>query len=285
MATDETRAEASNPATAPARLQELTSDPELWPLIAAHPNAYPGLLTWLGENGGNDVKAAIAGRGNGAAAAEPTAVLPPAAPPTPAAPMTPPPGAAFPPPGGALPPPGGAAVPPAGFPAPGAPQGGSGGSKKGLWITLGIVAFLLIGSGVGVGVWALTKDDDSQQASTDGEDKKSSNDDDDEKKSDDDDDEKDSDELDCDGLEDVADAADDLNMYIPDLDEESVLTDAVETIEEFEDYDNEEVAEWVDIFLSFADAIEEDPDAIWGDEYLESSQAASDLESFLADEC
>ncbi|MFT4188477.1 MAG: hypothetical protein QM621_07825, partial [Aeromicrobium sp.] len=83
MATDETRAEASDPNTSPVRLQELTEDPELWPLIAANPTAYDALLDWLGENGGEDVRAAIASRADQGA---PTSVLP--APPAQPAPPT-----------------------------------------------------------------------------------------------------------------------------------------------------------------------------------------------------
>ncbi|GAA1730388.1 hypothetical protein [Aeromicrobium alkaliterrae] len=257
MATDETRYEASNPQTAPARLQELTSDPELWPLIAANPAAYDSLVAWLGENGGDEVRAAIASRG--------------------AAPAGP-----------ALPPPGGYAPAPAAYAAPVGPQGSKGPSKKGLWITLGILIFLLVGSGTGVGVWALTKGDDSsttsdddQKDTKDSDDRKTS--DDDDKKSDDEDDEPV--EVDCDALEDFEDAASDLTLYYPGLDDEDDLLAAIEVIEPFADSDDQDLAGFAEALLTYADAIEEDEDAIVGPEWSDALDAKYELMDYVLDEC
>lgn len=253
MATDETRAEASNPGTSPARLQELTSDSELWPLIAANPNAYDALLTWLGENGGADVRAAIAGRGG---AAEPTSVLPAAPQGQAGPPLTPPPG------GAAFPPPGGVTPPPAGFPAPGGPQGGSGGSKKGLWITLAVLVFLLVGSGIGVGVWALTKDDDSDkdtQSDADPTDEPTDDSDSDSDDSDSDsgsgggDDSSSSDF--CDVIDDVDTAAFDIYLYFPGLDETDELEEAKGVLEDNVDDAPSDVADAMEVLIDYADLV------------------------------
>ncbi len=279
MATDETRAEASDPTTSPTRLQELTSDAELWPLIAANPNAYDALLTWLGENGGPDVQAAIASRGAGA---EPTAVLPPSPVASAAPPLTPPPGgAAFPPPGGY------AQQPPTGYPAPGAPQGGApqggGGSKKGLWIVLAVVVGLLVASGIGVGVWALTKGDDSDTRSDDTSD---TNDDDSDRDSDrDNNDDENTSDLTCDDLDDLYDAAYDLTFYFPDIDDESVLDDTTEIIAPFADFDAPEIQDAVEVMLDFADAVRDDPDAAYGPEYSDASDSLDSIQEYIDTEC
>ncbi|GAA1730379.1 hypothetical protein [Aeromicrobium alkaliterrae] len=247
MATDETRAEASNPGTPAARLQELTNDPELWPLIAAHPNAYDSLLAWLGENGGPDVQAAISSRGG---AAEPTSVLPQQAPPAAAPPLTPPPGGA----GPGLPPPGGYNQAPAGFPPPGGPQGGNGGSKKGLWITLGILIFLLVGSGIGVGVWALTKGDDSDTRSDDDTSDTDPTEDPSDEPSDDTDEDDPSSDF-CDVMDDVDTAAFDIYLYFPGLSEEDELTDAVAVLEDNIDDAPDELADAMQVLLDYADEV------------------------------
>lgn len=77
MSNPELIAEASNPATSATRLQELAANQELWPAIAANPATYPGLLTWLSEQGGPEIAAVIANRG---AAAPATPAAPVAAP-------------------------------------------------------------------------------------------------------------------------------------------------------------------------------------------------------------
>lgn len=245
MATDETRAEASNPGTSPARLQELTSDTELWPLIAANPNAYDALLTWLGENGGPDVQAAIAARGG---AAEPTSVLPSAPPAQAGPPLTPPPGAAFPPPGGVTP-------PPAGFPAPGTAQGGSGGSKKGLWITLAVLVFLLVGSGIGVGVWALTKDDDSNDDASESDPTDEPTDDSDDDSDRDNNDDEDTSSDFCDVIDDVDTAAFDVYLYFPGLDETEDLEDAQAVLEDNVDDAPSDVADAMEVLIDYADLL------------------------------
>ena len=284
MATEETRSEASNPSTAPARLQELTSDRELWPLIAANPAAYDGLLTWLDQHGDAEVKAAIAARGG---ASEPTAVLPPSDPTPAAAPVaappvaatTPPPtGLPTPPPGGQFPPPGG------GLPAApgGTPSGG--GSKKGLWITLAVVLGLLVASGIGVGVWALTKgdnDSDKDTSSNPTEDSDSDKDKDDE---DDEDDDKKGGDASCDDLEDLLDAAADLNSYFPEFDEPEMLEDATDVIEGFEDSGNDDIDDIVEALLAYAE-IADDPDAFLSDESFDAWTAEQDLDEYISNEC
>ena len=251
MATEQTRHEAADPQTSPGRLQELTSDPELWALIAANPNAYDSLVAWLGENGGDDVRAAIAGR---SPAAAPTAVMA-----------------------------GGPVSSPSGFtpsaPAPGRP----GGSNKGLWITLGILVFLLLSGGIGTGVWALTRDDSSTTADDDDEKK----DDTDDRKTDTDDEKKDDEpaDLDCDDISDLEDAADDLTYYYPGIDDEEMLEDAVAVIEQFESYDDEDVVEIVEVLLTYAEAVAEDEDAIVGPEWEDALDAKFDLGDYVFDEC
>jgi len=48
----EQRAMVGDPTTPSTTLHELAAaEPELWPAIAAHPNVYPDLLTWMYENG------------------------------------------------------------------------------------------------------------------------------------------------------------------------------------------------------------------------------------------
>ena len=55
---------ASNPSTDAETLREIAYHfPELRPVVAANPSAYPGLLTWLGELGDPAVDAALAARG------------------------------------------------------------------------------------------------------------------------------------------------------------------------------------------------------------------------------
>lgn len=262
MATEQTRHEAADPQTSPSRLQELTSDPELWALIAANPSAYDSLVAWLGENGGDDVRAAIASR---ASTGTPTTVMPAGLPPQPTG---------------------------LGQQAPAPAR--SGGSNKGLWITLGVLVFLLLSGGIGTGVWALTKDD-SSTTSEDGDDDKKSDTDtetddrktdtDDEKK----DDEKDEDDvpadLDCDDLSDLEDAADDLTYYYPGVDDEETLEDAVAVIEQFEDYDDEDITEIVDVLLTYAEAIAEDEDAAIGPEWDDALDAKYDLSDYVYEEC
>ncbi|WP_229054000.1 hypothetical protein [Aeromicrobium sp. Leaf350] len=265
MATDETRYEASNPQTAPARLQELTGDPDLWPLIAANPSAYDSLVAWLGENGGPEVQSAIASRGSAAAA---SSAAPPAAP----APQGP-----------GLPPPGGYGQAPSGYAAPGAPQSGSGGSKKGLWITLGVLIFLIVTGGIGTGVWALTRGDDSTTSSDD--EKKDS---DDTTTTDDDKDDKDDEpttEVDCDTLDDLEDAAGDLTLYYPDLDDESDLEDAVATIEEFADVDDTTIADAVEVLLAYAEELQDDPDAVFSEAWSDAIDAEYEIVDYVAEEC
>lgn len=82
MATNDLLREAGDPSTTAARLQELAQlDQKTWPVIAANPSAYDGLLSWLGEHGDDSVKAAIAARSaTPAAAAPPVPPVPTAAP-------------------------------------------------------------------------------------------------------------------------------------------------------------------------------------------------------------
>ncbi len=265
MATDATRYEASDPHTSPSRLQELTSDPELWPLIAANPSAYDSLVAWLGENGGPDVRAAIATRPSAGA---PTATFAP----TPAAHA------------------------PETFAPVGSPEPRSGGSNKGLWITLGVLLFVLISGGIGTGVWALTRDDDSststeedtteddsrtEDESKDGDDSRT--DEDDESRDEDADDE--SVAIDCDALEDLEDAASDLNYYYPGLDEESDLEDALAVIEEFADADEPEIADAVEILLTYGEYVQDNPDDTFSDEWMESIDAEYAIGDYIFAEC
>ncbi|WP_289017204.1 hypothetical protein [Aeromicrobium sp. REDSEA-S32_B7] len=83
MTNDDLQREAADPRTSAARLHEIAqADRETWPLIAAHPQAYDGLLEWLGEHGDDTVREAIAARA--------AAVPPPPPPPGPPAPPAPP---------------------------------------------------------------------------------------------------------------------------------------------------------------------------------------------------
>lgn len=83
--------EAANPATSPARLQEIAqADQSTWAAIAANPAAYDGLLTWLGEHGDATVKAAIAARSAVAAPPAPAVAAAPAVPAAAPVPPTPP---------------------------------------------------------------------------------------------------------------------------------------------------------------------------------------------------
>lgn len=138
MSTEELILEASNPQTTPARLQELVAlDSGTWVHVAKNPNAYPALLDWLGQQGGADVKAALAER------------LAPQVPVAPPAPPAAPPAAA---PVAAYSAPAAVPVPQAGAPvapqyAPSAPK--SGGSKTGL-IIVGVIAALAL---IAAGVW------------------------------------------------------------------------------------------------------------------------------------
>lgn len=76
MASAELMLEAKNPATTPARLQEIAQeDQSTWTAIAANPSAYPGLLEWLTEHGDDEVRAAVSARE--------AAVTPPPPPPPP----------------------------------------------------------------------------------------------------------------------------------------------------------------------------------------------------------
>ncbi len=269
MATDETRAEASNPSTEPARLQELTNDPELWALIAANPNAYDSLLAWLDQVGGPDVKAALAARGGG----QPTAVQPPVGQPT-----TPPPSG--------LPQPGGF-PPPAGVGHTGA--GSSGSNNKVLWIVLGVVAFLLVAGGGTAAAILLTKGDGDStkddKETTQDDDSRDDKDSDSDKDSDKDDDKKNSDDLDCDALEDLYDAASDLTLYYPDIDDESDLDGYISVIEEFEGHDNKEVADAVDDLLAYADYVKSTGDGGYSDEWSDALDAEFAISDLIAEEC
>lgn len=76
MTSDDLVREAQDPATGAARLQELAAaDPATWPAIAVHPQAYDGLLQWIGAHGDESLRATIAAR----AADAPTQVVPPVA--------------------------------------------------------------------------------------------------------------------------------------------------------------------------------------------------------------
>ncbi|MEG9225936.1 variant leucine-rich repeat-containing protein [Aeromicrobium sp. Sec7.5] len=248
MATEQTRHEAADPQTSPARLQELTGDPELWALIAANPSAYDSLVAWLGENGGADVHAAIAGRTS--------AGTPPSATPVHQAPVHQAPVAAR-----------------------------SGGSTKGLWITLGVLVFLLLSGGISAGVWALTRDGDTTTTSDD--EKSDTGDESDDRKTDTDEDTQEDEpaDLDCDDLSDLEDAADDLTYYYPGLDDEEMLEDATAVIEQFENYDDEDVVEVVEVLLTYAETIAEDEDAVVGPEWDDALDAKFDLMDYVFEEC
>ncbi len=252
------------------------------PLIAAHPNAYDSLLTWLGENGGPDVKSAIASRGG---SPEPTSVLPQQAPPVAGPPITPPPSG-----GPGLPPPGGYQPPPTGFPAPGSPQGGgSGSSKKGLWITLIALVSLLVISGIGVGVWALTKGDDDSDRDTQSDPTDDPTDeptDDSDRDNDDDSDDQSSGDADCDVLQDVYDASNTITFeYFPESSDPSELSDAVAVLEDNDPTGADEVDDAVQVILTLAAALEVDPEAAYGDEFFDAADALREIESYIDAEC
>ena len=60
---DELRAQLADPALSPAELARIAHEhPELRALVAAHPAAYPDLLTWLGQLGDPAVDAVLAAR-------------------------------------------------------------------------------------------------------------------------------------------------------------------------------------------------------------------------------
>ena len=287
MATDQTRAEAANPNTAAARLQELaTADRELWPLIAANPTAYPALLDWMGEHGDDEVRSVIASRGT-----EATSVLPPTAPPTapptgsPTAPMAA--AGAMPPPPGQTPP--GQPFPGQPFPgqpfpgqplgAPAGQHGNDGKSKKGLWITLAIVIGLLLASGIGVGVWALTKgdgDDDKEETKTS-------------EPTDEDTDEPTDDEDVCDVIDEISEAGYEIYFFIPDLDDVDDLDEAVETLEDLQDGTPEEVSDSIDVLLDYAEIIAdwdyEENDYEDPPEREDAGDAYYDLDDYSYEEC
>ncbi|WP_216822989.1 hypothetical protein [Aeromicrobium sp. A1-2] len=80
--------EAADPATTPARLQEIAQeDRTTWTAIAANPSAYPGLLEWLTEHGDDEVRAAVTARE--AVVTPPPPPPPPPLPPGPPAPPAP----------------------------------------------------------------------------------------------------------------------------------------------------------------------------------------------------
>ena len=284
MATDQTRAEAADPNTAAARLQELaTADRELWPLIAANPTAYPALLDWMGEHGDDEVRSVIASRGT-----EATSVLPPTAPPTapptgsPTAPMAA--AGAMPPPPGQTPP--GQPFPGQPFPgqpfpgqplgAPAGQHGNDGKSKKGLWITLAIVIGLLLASGIGVGVWALTKGDGDDKDDTKTSEPAPTDEDEDDEETKDPDDEETSgtDDETCDVINDVEEAAFDVYLFIPGLDDVGDLDDAVAVLEDNHDAVNDEIGDAMDVLIDYADVAGAAED--FSDVPTEDEEAASD---------
>lgn len=82
MSSEEIIREASDPATAPARLAELASaDRATWPALAGNPSTYDGLLNWLGERNDPAVNAVLTARAQ--------AALPPIPPPAPTPPPAP----------------------------------------------------------------------------------------------------------------------------------------------------------------------------------------------------
>ena len=143
MASDDMIRASQDPATSGARLAELAQvDRGLWPAIAVHPSAYPGLLDWLAQQGDPTVDAVLALR-SGSLAAAPA----PAGTPTAHA--------------------GDASVPPTSNPSSSSP-GSAGGDGKNLWVVCGMVAVVLVLIG-GVAFGA-TKvfggDDDKDEASS-----------------------------------------------------------------------------------------------------------------------
>ena len=89
MAQDVLVAQAQDPATPLATLQQLAQDyPGLRPAIAANPSTYPALLEWLGDLGDPAVDAALATRGGAAVSAVTGTVLPPSVAPAAQAPQS-----------------------------------------------------------------------------------------------------------------------------------------------------------------------------------------------------
>ena len=79
-----------DPTTSGADLAQIAqAQPGLWPQIAAHPNAYPDLLTWLEANGGATTKQAVAARNAAPSPAVPSPPPPQAPVATVVAPITP----------------------------------------------------------------------------------------------------------------------------------------------------------------------------------------------------
>lgn len=71
-----------DPTTSGADLAQIAqAQPSLWPQIAAHPNAYPDLLTWLQANGDTATKAVVEAR-NAAPVVQQPPPPPPPVPPT-----------------------------------------------------------------------------------------------------------------------------------------------------------------------------------------------------------
>lgn len=151
--TEAQKQQASDPAATGHQLQALSTEPELWPLIAANPAAYPDLLDYLREHGGPEVQAALTARAAAAAVPEsPAAPAPPVVPPAPAASASPPPPA-----------PGATAAYPAYAPTP--PSARTPGSRKPLIITLVVVgALIIIGGALAVTVAVLNSTVYSPQA-------------------------------------------------------------------------------------------------------------------------
>lgn len=158
-----TAAQAADPTTPGQVLADIAAlRPDLRVAVAGNPSAYPGLIEWLQSLGEPTVDAAIAARG--AAAAQPTQVLPVQPPVAPGVQTPPAPQWAQQPgysgaPAASLPPQGQPPYgqPPYGQPPQGtAPQGGlqygapaPKSSNKTLWIVLGIVGGLLVLGGIG----------------------------------------------------------------------------------------------------------------------------------------
>ncbi len=72
-ATEAQKQQASDPNATGVELKALIAEPELWPLIAANPSTYPGLLEYLREHGGPEVHAALAARDGAESVAEESA--------------------------------------------------------------------------------------------------------------------------------------------------------------------------------------------------------------------
>ena len=56
-------ARAADPLTPAEELYQYTSDPSLWPSLAANPALYPELVTWLASTGDPHVLAVLRSRG------------------------------------------------------------------------------------------------------------------------------------------------------------------------------------------------------------------------------